>query len=528
MIQTLTAPYNSRSTQRLPSFPPLGLTGITGFEGDTVVAQNTTAMKILAFDQPAFPVWVPRTREVYAWTASWKSIMNPNRINQPGDYMDLSTSGTFSEIFYSNNKGYSSAAGVPSLVEEVENGITPLLKDRWFPMMRDPACGPNPFIYVPPQWFLSATLCSQIPLSATAKTAGVIALEYWLRPGETDKVSYTLPSPGDGAIGCAKMDLLSGSTTAKAMGWWVRLAEYDLQGWNASTSGAPSNSGVIGSLFVSSTPARFAATTALASVTVSGKASDIAASVVATLPHPDLMPSNILLETPVMVDHVVPHAVVVNVHNVTKVMNVEGLVRACTLRLSGDTVFGNEGTGETPSAAWQRALPNKRCHWSAANGISFYADHGAALAELVDARYAYNRLDAGTVDAVPCMTFGPRTQVTEVVLYDGDPTTQSSYDISVSASWEFLANTPHLNMRASSFALADLEKAARHLFDRNPFAPVKQRAGVLAVTQAGGQRRRRNRPPRPQSRPEAKQSKTTEKKAAKPAPKAAKPAPNKK
>lgn len=516
MIQTLTAPYDSRSTHRLPAFPPLGLTGVTGFDGDTVVAQNTNAMKILAFDQPSYPVWVPRSKAVYAWTATWKAAVNFNRETAA---TDLSTPGTFTDIFYCNNKSYSSASGVPSLVEGIANGITPVLKDRWLPMMRDPACGPSPFIYVPPKWYLSATLCSQVPLSNDSPTAGTIALEFWLRPGETDKIQYALPKAGLGAIGCGKTDLLVNGSTTSGMGWWVRLCDFDLQGWNIGMPAPPSVYGVVGSLFVSSTPSTISFTSALAAVSVSGTDADVAASAVATLPHPDLMPTNILLETPVMVDHVVPHSVCVNVHNVTKVMNVEGLVRACTLRLTSDIAFAGEGTAESPSTAWQRALPNKRCHWSASNGISFYVDHGAALAELLDQRFAFNRLDAGTVDVVPCMSFGPRTQVTEVVFYDGDLTTVSSYDVTVSASWEFLANTPHLNMRASTYALADLEKAARILFDRNPFSAAKHRAGVLAVAQAGGNRRRHN----PKPKKDKPQTTPPKPKPAKPAPKQVKP-----
>lgn len=485
LLHSLRGPWKDhRSEERIPLYPPIGRTAITGYMAEGTVevpltGSLTTTKEFLLFRDPVWPLWstinvanLPQAIAVVVYKTD--SLMSAGRPAAPVN--------AFCGDIYSIEQNNTGVPG-PAQPGAACSYLLPALATSMWPSMVDPSLDTRPFFWAPPATQVVVSVWTTCSYSGTVSSFSYGAnVETWLGPGQVGDFTFSYDDAAGGKArqsGIATWTIYNGSQT---VGAWLRLRDVEFTETGTSVAAA-------GNLFASMTYS-----TASISQSLSGLGLAPAYGWQAGLPvnRISLFPvlsafSNNHYVVPQTLVGVIPHSVHLTLENVTKITNKEGQISAASFALSGTF-----NPFQVTQADHATVIPEKRYFRAAEHGIMTYAEVGHSVAVTRTYTVSWAQSDSSTIRQYPVSVWCDQDRFAHIVVTDADATTMSTFAFRLFVGWEFVTRNIIFPADLSRAYLADLERAVRTLLISNPFRPF-ERGSVLAVT--GSKPERPSRPP---------------------------------
>lgn len=511
MLRTLTGPFNgANSEERVPCFPPVGKTGVTGKMATTTIAGpetgGPTIKRGLLFRNCNMPLWYDRdlsTIEASICAVTYSSSSRP--VKTIGQQYEGTVT---SEPLWINNQTYVASGGVfPSVTNS-----TPLYSrsdtgmQSFWPTMMDEQLPGSPFIFVPDYWRYTFVTYINAPAAGGFHANGNVEYEVWKSPGEVETFSKAAP----GVLG---VPLCSTADSFSTTGFWVRprATTIDIGGLtitNVSTGVYTTlviSTGVLGIGGWTDTSAAFTPTL---STTANVNHFNCLIPVAAAIPEQHMTAAQVML------DNTIHHSTHLVLENITKVLNKEGTINAAQVNLAVANPWAI--SVETAAAGVD---PLKRYFGAAEHGLVAYVEPAGVAAKARNTRHFYNYFNDGInqINYYP-LVVGLTENCVMFSIFDGDVSTVSTFATTIKTGWEFVSNYQIFPTAVTRLVTLDFERALISLSRNNPFRRFEGVKGMQELQPRSGKMYTERKP---------KKGKAPNKEAAKPKPKAAKPAPAK-
>lgn len=500
LARTISGPFRGvRFEERIPCFPPVGKTGVTGKMASATLTgpEDTTAKtkRMLLFRNPTCPVWYDRRMSAIPACVCAVTYLGTRQVKlTTGDLM----SSVHTEPYWINNSTYvnaGSGGGLPSvtstpLYSKAEAGM-----DNYWPTLYDEQIGGGPFIFVPENWRWQWLQYVDGYISAgTYKPAGNVQYQIWKSPGEYE-VSNISSTGDDGDI------LSKSASTAASVGVWVRPIESSLD-YSAMTIGGVSTGYYL--VLAISTGTLVASDWDSSSIAFSPTLSTVVFNTTKSclIPLAATIPEQHILTAQVMVDNTIHHSTYATLENTTKIMDKEGTITAVKVNLATVNPWATD-----VSVAYSSVDPTKRYLGAAEHGLSAYVEPTGTAARQRNTRQFYQQANDPTapLNYFP-LVVGLGDSVVMIQIFDGDVATASSFNMNAYTAWEYVNNFQIFDTDYSRHVTTDYERAFMLLESRCPFRRFET-GTVLRVTGPAPVQRRRPQTAgrKPAPKPKAKQ-----------------------
>lgn len=455
----------------MPTYPPIGLTGITGLQGTTTLSgpatPGVTTVKIVHTRDPVLPLFaqIPPTQApnqvyqvLYRWSGSQSAVgtvtSNTHALAGIDDVL-LVVNGTTD----SPNTRVTNAA--PSLYSAMGGNFAP--------MMRDSTLGGLPFIYVPQGYSLTATCSVNGITASTGLGEFTLVYEEWVSAGQTDATTVVFAPPVGQSQFVPSVAAAYGYPIVTATtSTWVRPTNVNLA--VAGSGGLSIAGGAIGdlTLTVAAGTMSYAASSWPASYTIMGVAADQVIAV------PAVLPAAHQVATPVMLSELLAHSSHLTLENVTQVMSKEGSIQAARYNLSLQNPWS-----VVYDAGFQGQDPRKRYVGGAEHGVRSIVEPGTHFG--ATRLHQLHTFYTNTIN-VPVANFMVGDYVNVIFIYDPSPATPGQFLCSLWTGWEYVTPYSTLPLAVARGLSTDVERALQQMATQCPFSRFERNGAVLATT----------------------------------------------
>lgn len=471
MLQLFLGPYRPVNRRRLPVFPPIGLTGLTGQMGASTISgpseAGQTTVKLIHTRDPVLPLFAEVPSSAFPLQVYQVSYHFAPTQPSAGNATPV-LGGPVTEINRIVN-GQSSAVNVQ--VNGAAESIYSPMGDTWAPMLQDETLPGIPFLYVPLGYALVAT-ASLINVSTSGAIFMQLEWEYWTLAGQIDAITTT--APGGPFVSNVAAGFLTVFANAPA-GVWIRPTRVSLEFPNGTGSSAPLGLGDL-TFTVMSGAASFVAASWPLQITFG------AAPATQLIAMPFCLPSAHNTTTPIMLSELLPHSSRLALENVTQVMSKEGTVQGARFNLTTQNPWTSFS-----GAAYNRQDPRKRYIGGAEHGILSYVEPGSHFSATRSHRFLYYR-DGTSTSYCPTASFRPGDAVNVISIYDPSPATPGQFLATLWTEWEYITPFATLPLAVASGLTTEVEKALQQLATQCPFGRFERNGSVLATTRGASVR----------------------------------------
>lgn len=464
LTKELTGPYEGKAV-RLPVYPPVGLTGLTGaratYELPGPNRTATTARGIMLRD-PVMPHFHDFATD-FGGRQAYQAVYSCT-----GRGMDSTEEffGQVADLYYTSNTNLSELSGQVGI--SGPNGSMFTTVASWVPFMTDGSG--LPYLYVPTGFYLTAVLMDS--LGDGEYVEATVDYEIFTAPGEADTLRYNMtPIAGKPTA----YHSFPGFGTPATIAGWVRPKAIQ---YRSVINTGPVLTQLI-ALVVTSGVATVTAPVVFPRVTVAAPS----ATTTSLLPVPSAISDAHLRTLSISWENCLTHSVHLSLENSTKVTEKEGRIEAAKFSLDAINPWA-----AVSATKYNSIPPNKRYFRAAEHGLRAYVEPGAKI-DFRQRLYSYNSKDSGTLVQVPMLNLQVGDFVNLYDISDVTPASAMSFAATLDYCWEFLTQYSTVPLARTNYLLADMERALLDLAVRNPFSKFET-GSVLQVTGPGTKRER--------------------------------------
>lgn len=494
LLRTVLGPYRDGGEERLPTFPPVGLTAVTGtsamtnITGPTPPGANPDELtqyerSFTALRDPLYPFWIEKENRQYPAYVFAANYITDSAVDllAAGDKVFNAEALGLSQIQIGNASPSANSVGTTGVnwltgSTYVDNNAN--LGAPWPCILDEALTEGGPFFYVPNNWWFYGFVSVKAAFTAGTMT-GVLRLESWAGPGRTPlQMAINLDVGSQTASSAIGLAQASGPM-------WLRVRSVTgvLAGVSAFSSAAIHTGIVIAPAFAQASlpPNTDSAPSFIANSGDSGKYS--------MFPVSECFPRSHLNVSEEIFKRVLHHSTRVSMEMESAILYREGIIQAAEFRA------GTHIPLLTRPSDFTGLNPLKRFYSAAEHGIAFSVFPAGNYGRVRQSIGYYDNTPTGNIPTASGrfypMQILPEDTYVYGTIYDGNlhnalaPGNSGtlSFALRVDTAWEFLTTSSVFRTATSRATTHDMEQLLNKLVATTPFRRLETglRPGIAST-----------------------------------------------